>query len=167
MKTRQKTTKSVFLIALVIATISLGFYRDFVFKSINALLKAKDFEATFTLPSSLSFFQNMEYNTLGTTKWILTLICALLFLIISVFFIKILFVNKNYIKYTIWSYILITTLSFLIIALGFLFKKHFQDFYSVSRYLMGIVQSPILLMILIPAFKIAEVQQKEIEKRNS
>ncbi|MCX6296869.1 MAG: hypothetical protein NTX97_12565, partial [Bacteroidetes bacterium] len=84
MKTR-KNILTVYIPLIVIAclTISTGYYRDFLFKNINALLKAWDFNMDFTMPPSLTFFENYEYDTLLEIKWILTFVFSLLYLAIA------------------------------------------------------------------------------------
>ena len=154
----------IILILLIGSIIAFGFYRDFIFKNINALLKAWDNEIDYNVPASLAVIKTFDYSSLIALKWILTILCTAIFMLISLAFIKILFVPKKYIRYTFWSYTMLTGFSFAIIALGYLFKNQHQNFYSISRYLMGMVQSPVLLMILISIFKLSEMQKKEIKK---
>ncbi len=61
---------------------------------------------------------------------------------------------------------MIIILSAIFIALGFLFSGASAKMYEFARYLMGMLQSPLILMILIPAFKLAEKEnvKKGIDK---
>lgn len=161
-----KIGRCTYLLFLTIVVVGLGFYRDFVFKNINALLKAWDYEADYTMPNSLVFLKNWEYNAVWKLKWILTIICALLFLAVSIAFIKLLFNNKAYIKYTVWAFLVVFFVSSILVLFGFLFKQHYENFYLFSRYLMGMIQSPIILMILIAAFKLHEIQKRDSLLKN-
>ena len=72
-----------------------------------------------------------------------------------------LFGNRNFFKITIWSYVAILLVSGILITIGYVFKGTTEKTYEFARYLMGLAQSPLILMILIPAFKLSE---KEIDK---
>ena len=72
-----------------------GYYRDFVFKNINALLKARDYDMDYQLPGSLHFMENYTYDVLLDTKWFLTFLFAAIYLAISSITIQLLFKNKN------------------------------------------------------------------------
>lgn len=148
--------KSVFLLLLIICLLLLGFYRDFVFKNINALIQSHELNIGFSMPSHLSVFDNFEYNTLIKIKWILTFAFSAFYLITSIITINILFKNKKYIRITIGVYIALILVSAIFMTLGYFLPTTSKNMYSFSRYLMGMAQSPLVLMILIPAFKISE-----------
>lgn len=162
MKTSLQSPKKIIKLSLIVCSLLfLGFYRDFVFKSINALLKAWDFNMDYAMPSSLRFMENYPYDTLLTLKWILTFVFSLLYLIIALITIHLLFKNKNYLKITIGTYIGITIFSGIFMLIGHYFQTTTDKMYAFARYFMGMAQSPIILMVLIPAFKLSE---KEITK---
>lgn len=148
------------VIIAVIAVLS-GYLRDTVFKTINAILRAWDLDEDYNLPAFLSFLNNYEYNTLVNLKWLLTLLVSILYLIISLFAIKILFNNKKYIKITIFTYLGITFISAIFIFTGMIVENTAEKMYEFARYLMGMAQSPIILMILIPAFKLSEKESNK------
>ena len=158
-----KLTKKIILFTFTTCIILFsGFYRDFVFKSINALIQSHELNVGFSMPPSLSFFQNIEYTTLIKIKWLLTILFSILYLAISIFCIKILFENKKFIRITIIVYIALTAISAIFMTLGYFIPGISHNMYSFSRYLMGMAQSPIILMILIPAFKISEKDSTKI-----
>lgn len=160
-----KTIKrNIFIILITCILLSLGYYRDFVFVNINALLKARDFRMDYSMPSSLEFFNNYGYNTLVKIKWLLTLLFSGFYLILSSFAISLLFNNKKYLNITIAVYIIVTIVSGLFIASGLIFETIGSKMYDFSRYLMGMLQSPIILMILIPTFKLLG---NELQEKNS
>ncbi|MGZ4056425.1 MAG: hypothetical protein ACXVPU_15025 [Bacteroidia bacterium] len=144
------------IIVIICSLLTTGYYRDFVFKTINGLLKAWDFDVDYVMPSSLRFLENYEYDTLVNIKWLLTFLFSFIYLIIALITIKIIFNNKKYLKITIGTYIGITALSGIFILTGHFFHHSAEKMYEFARYFMGMAQSPIILMILIPAFKISE-----------
>jgi len=152
-----KSIKKIFFLFLIACVLLFfGYYRDFVFKNINALLKARDYEVSYALPSSLQFIEQYSYNTLLSLKWLLTLLFSIVYWGISTITIYLLFKNKRYNRITSFLYLAVIFLSGIFIATGFLFQSSAETMYEFARYLMGMAQSPIILMILIPAFKLAE-----------
>ncbi len=152
----KQTKRYISLFLIIISLLFVGFYRDFVFKNINALLQAWDADMDYQMPTSLQFLTKYEYHTLENIKWGLTLLFAIIYLAIALITIKFLFNNKKFSRLTIYTYIAITVVSALIMAIGHLFPSITDKMYSLARYLMGMAQSPIIVMILIPAFKLSE-----------
>ena len=154
--------KTIYLLLIAGLIVFLGYYRDFVFKNVNALIQSHQFSFDFSMPSSLSFFERFELNTLLKIKWLLTILCSLLYLILSVISINILFQNKKYMRITIGVYLTLAFASATFMTAGYFFPLISKNMYFFSRYLMGMAQSPLVLMILIPAFKISEKETKKI-----
>lgn len=161
-----KSFKKYILLALIISLLLFfGYYRDFVFKNINGLLKAWDYNITYSLPPSLQFFENYDYDTLSNIKWLLTLLFSIIYLLIALKTIRLLFENKKYTRITLIAYIAVTMVSALCIAAGLIFKNTSETMYEFARYLMGMAQSPIILMILIPAFKLSEKEKLKTDTK--
>jgi hypothetical protein len=154
--------KIIWFISIACFILILGYYRDFVFKSVNALIQSYELNKVYSTPPSLSFFENFDYYALIKIKWILTLLFSLFYLAVSIISIKILFENNNYLRITIGVYIALALVSAIFMTTGYFFPGISHNMYSFSRYLMGMAQSPIVLMILIPAFKISEKESSKI-----
>ena len=161
---QSKIKRNLILIIMAILAVLTGYLRDTVFKTINAILRAADLEQDYFLPAFISFLQNFEYQTLVNLKWFLTLFFSLLYLILSIIIIKTLFKDSKYLKITTLTYIGVLLISAGFIAAGLIFKNSSEKMYEFARYLMGMAQSPIILMILIPTFKLME---KEINKTSN
>lgn len=157
------STKKLWLQISFIAfiAIALGYLRDSIFKTINALLRAWDLEEDYFLPTFLKFLENFEYETLINLKWLLTFIFTALYLFFSLITIKVLFQNRTFMKITLFVYIALLIVSGGFMMFGYFFDGTAEKMYTFARYLMGLAQSPLILMILIPAFKLSE---KEIDK---
>ena len=125
------TKTKILLALLLLATVSLGYLRDFIFVSIN--------EITGQGPSGT--------GGLFVWKWPLTFAFALLYLGITSSVLHLLFAKKKYITITLLVYFLLFLVSFFVAGTGFLFSS-FEKVYPFIRTVMGIAQSPIILMIL-------------------
>lgn len=145
-----------FYLLAIIALLILGFYRDFLFKNMNALLQAWDNDMDYSMPISLHFFENLEYTTIMNLKWVFTLVFSLFYLLVSFITIKYMFQNKKYLRLTFGAYLILISISSVFIFIGMAFENTSDKMYEFAHYLMGITQSPILLMILIPVFKLFE-----------
>lgn len=148
-----------FLTIIAFFLLSLGYYRDFVFIDINARLKALDHNIAYTLSPSLQFLENYTYNTLLNFKWLLTLLFSAAYLALTILTIQLIFKNKKHNHIILIVYAGLTLISMLFIGTGLLFEKTSGTMYEIARYLMGMAQSPIILMILIPAIKLSEKEK--------
>jgi hypothetical protein len=150
-----KLKKVLFPVLIISLLLVLGFYRDFVFKSLNTLLHAWDAEVDYYIPPSLSFFENYEYDTIVNIKWLLTFIFSLAYLGIALLTVKFYFNKKRFIRITIVVYAGIIAISGIMILSGMI-TGNSDKMYEFARYFMGMAQSPLILMILFPVFKLTE-----------
>lgn len=155
------TKKYILLLLIVCVLLLMGYYRDFVFKTINALLQAKEYDAVFTSPPTLQFLDHYSAEALIKLKWALTLLFTLVYCGITLFTINIVFGKKKYNQLTIAAYAVIILLSGMLMLLGYAFGLA-EHMYEPARYLMGLAQSPVILMILIPAFKLSGQEHNNI-----
>ena len=154
--------KYMILSVIIILILFLGYYRDFIFKGINAILQAKDLQASYTPAVSLQFLQHYSYPSLLKIKWGLTLLFSLTYLGIALYSVHLIFRNPKFNRITIATYLVVGLISGLFMATGVVFQGVSDKMYEFSRYLMGMAQSPIILMILIPAFKLSLQEHNNI-----
>lgn len=153
--------KTVFILLIFLLILLSGYLRDFIFKKINALLQAWDYDFDYQLPAGLQFLNNYEYDTVVNVKWLLTFLFWGLYLFISIITIRLLFRNRQlFLKITVGIYSVILLISGIFMSVGFVFSPLAENMYEFSRYLMGMAQSPLILMILIPVFSLYEKGQK-------
>lgn len=126
------------LVLLIIVTVALGFLRDHIFVSINERIAADG--------------GNTELLLL---KWLLTFLFSILYFMLTVTFLYIIFHSQKYLWLTAGVYAGLFAVSFFVIAIGFLISS-FENVYPFVRTVMELPQSPIVLMILIPACIINE-----------
>lgn len=144
--------KKGFQIAIVILTvILLGSLREVLFVSLNnqiAFIKGQ-LESNY-LVSYFSFLENFSLNELSLFKWIFTVIFTIFFWVIGYWVLKRIFGHPLAAKYYSGLYILFIGLAGLIYLIGAIF--HLDKLgYELARGMMGGLQSPLPLIILLPA----------------
>lgn len=138
--------KKILIAVFAIALIALGFLRDKIFVSIN--------EET---GQGLVGILNPDHRNLFIWKWVLTFIFSFIYLFLTSILIFLIFHSKKYIWLAVFLYGALFAIAFFIAGVGFLFSS-FENVYPFIRTIMGIAQSPILIIILIPALLLNEAQ---------
>lgn len=132
--------KKIRLALLVAIIISMGFIRDAVFISINEKtgqgLTAAD-------------------KYLFILKWALTFVFSFAYLGFTCLTLHFLFRVKKYLWIAVFVYASLFGISFIVAVSGYAFFS-FQNVYPFTRTLMGIAQSPIVLLVLVPFFYLNE-----------
>lgn len=128
-----------------------GYCREYFFVNLNIIMFEKYYHhAPVPVPKIMSFFSLFSYKTLYYSKYIYTIIWIVVFYSLSYWAIKQISGEKQLLKFLTISYVILVILSALIMAYGLLINNRLQDSeYSISRWLLGITQSPIICLILI------------------
>ena len=131
----------------------LGFSREFLFTHINSQLYRLYYGySNLPVPKSLNFITYFDYNTLYYLKFPLTIFYFLIYLITSVFSVRILSGNKKYGIWVIYIYALLLILASITMAYNYFINHTFAgDEYTFSRWLMGIAQSPLVAFFIVAA----------------
>ncbi|HKC69425.1 MAG TPA: hypothetical protein VKG26_14415 [Bacteroidia bacterium] len=127
----------------------LGFFRESLFVNINSLLYNKLYNENNPTGWYLLFLSNASYKTIYIAKWFITPVFACLFWFLQKHLLRIVFNEKKVVK---WLGVLYLSL-FLLAGIFFVAGWALGDVnkgYVFSRLFMGILQSPIACMILIP-----------------
>ncbi len=135
----------------------LGYFREFFFVHINNILYRKYYQRDTALdvPSVMKVFENLSYDGLYYSKYIYTLLWVALFFAANYFTVKKLTSNLYLTKILIYSYSAMLLLAFVSMAYGYFVNGRLQDDeYTISRWLMGIAQSPIICLILVASEKL-------------
>ena len=138
--------KIAFFVLLLAA---LGFFRENLFVNINYILYSKLNNEIYTPVRYISFLTAFSYKTVYIAKWFITPLFAFIFWFVQKQFLTLLFNEK---KITRWLSILYLSL-FLLAGVFFVAGWALGDInkgYTFSRIFMGLLQSPISCMILIP-----------------
>jgi len=137
----------IFLFILLL--MALGFFRENLFVNINDVLYGKLYNEPNPIIWYLSFLSNVSYNTVYIAKWFITPFFAFLFWFVQMKLLLVLFNEK---KTTKWLSVLYLSL-FLLAGIFFMTGWALGDIYAgytFSRLFMGLLQSPVACMILIP-----------------
>ncbi|MDX2171888.1 MAG: hypothetical protein SFY56_02135 [Bacteroidota bacterium] len=134
----------------------LGYCREFFFVHLNSIMFEKYYHHTpLPIPKIMLFFTSFTYETLYYSKYVFTLIFILFFFALSYLAIKKLGNEKKLLNFLVISYLILLLLAALIMAYGLIVNGRLQDDeYSISRWLLGITQSPIICFILIASQKL-------------
>jgi len=150
------SNRNLLVFTAIVSLIIIGFLRDFIFVNINNQLKLNsghDVEI-FKVSDCMSFVRFISDDRLIRIKWILTLLFMVIYMAISCYAVWIIF--RDYVRITIVAFIVLFLLSFIAMAVGYCCNAFKEDAYKFSRYLMGMAQSPVVLMVLVPAFILNE-----------
>jgi hypothetical protein len=151
-----KGIKLVFLILLAGLFLSLGFLRDFVFLNVNEQSRIAYYHSPDSfLSPSMAFLTAWSYPQLYYLKWVLTFFFAGLFMVLTLAFVRLLFPARKYLRWTILAYGILLLLAGLFFIGGYLAGQS-ENGYRIARFLLGMAQSPIVLMVLLPAFRLAD-----------
>ena len=142
------------LLLVIIVFIAVGFFRDAVFLNINNQLYKlyfKNYE--YTLPDWLSTFKTWPYMKLYYFKYVLTVLFVALYLILSILTVKLFTGESKNIRWVFYAYGIVISLSVITYAGGYLLHN-FPKGFVFTRNLIGLLQSPFITMIVIPALKL-------------
>jgi hypothetical protein len=145
MKTR--LSKSAYIAIVLILLLTTGYLREFFFVNVNEQLLYLWYENEVSpLSDNLWFLSGFDYQTLYYSKWVFTIFFAMIFLLETSLALRLIY-NRWYIKEVSFIYALLFFLSGLLFGV-FALSGSVEDGYLISRYFMGLAQSPVPTMIL-------------------
>ena len=136
---------------LVIFIFLLGYVREMIFLVINSVYhKAPPpYNTAYITPPE--FLYQLTTSTLINLKWGFTLLFSIFFGLSTLLLIHYFFRNKQFNIITIIVYTVLIFISFLISLIGILFNS-FETLYTISRFIVGLVQSPLISLVLFVLF---------------
>jgi hypothetical protein len=155
-----KFKESLLIFVLIVFFIALGFFRDAIFMNINSQLYKlyfKNYE--FSLPDWLSIFNSWPYMKLYYFKYVLTALFVTLYFFLSLISVRAFSGNFKNSKWVFYAYGIVLALS-LITYLGGYFMNNFPKGFLFTRNLLGLLQSPFIVMVIIPALKLEKSSLK-------
>ena len=141
----------------------LGYIREKFFVEYNHLMYIKYYGKINDLPidSFIFAFDGFSYNTLYYLKYPLTILSVFLFGGLSFLSIKYILNEKKLLKWIVYSYLILLTLAGLSMLFGYLVNQRLQDDeYTLSRWLVGIAQSPIITIVILASHQLITQQNK-------
>jgi len=138
------------LALLIIFCCLLGYFRNFVFLSINSQMSSVYYHDSFPiLPSAMQFITHMDYTQLIRLKWILTFLFALIFCITATGSIYLIYKKKIYVFVCIVLYGTLFLVSTIFMLCGYLWNSFSLHAYNIARNIIHIGQSPFTILLLI------------------
>lgn len=149
--------KGWWIIVLLVLFAFIGYAREFFFVHLNVILFEKYYhsssEAPF--PEIMNVFRGFSYDTLYYSKYFFTAFWVSVYFLVSNLALKRLSntpILRSFLKYT---YLVILGIAALSMGYGYFIHQRLQDDeYTLSRWLMGIAQSPIICLILLASEKL-------------
>ncbi len=142
----------------------LGYYREKFFVAMNHLMFIKYYGHGNDAPLDpfILFFDKFEYGTLYKLKYPFTILSILLFGALSYFAVRFILGTKKLWRWVVYSYLILLTLAGLSMAFGYLVNQRLaDDEYTLSRWLVGIIQSPIITIIIIAGHQLLTQQNQQ------
>jgi hypothetical protein len=143
----------ILLISIALTLFYMGMMRDSIFIHLNQLLENTTANKLHSHVYTTSHLHFISYMTLYFTKWILTIAFTLVYLFLGCLSIYLIYHKLAYVVGCLLFFIFVFVLAFVFMLIGY-FINDYALGYLFARKLMGLAQSPALLMILIPAFKL-------------
>jgi cytochrome bd-type quinol oxidase subunit 1 len=132
--------------------VTMGLFRESLFVHVNALLYYKrngEGYPDYAIGSAYQWLDRFSYRTLYTSKWFITPIFAFLFWFVQKKFLLLIFNEKKTSRWLTMLYLSLLLLAGIAFAGGWIFD-HLNEGYRFSRIFMGLLQSPVPCMLLIP-----------------
>jgi hypothetical protein len=142
----------------------LGYYREKFFVALNHLMfiKYHGHGNDAPLDPFIHFFDQFEYGTLYKFKYPFTILSIVLFGILSFYAVRFILGTKKLWPWVVYSYLILLTLAGLSMVFGYVVNGRLQDDeYTLSRWLVGIIQSPVITIIIIAAHQLLTQQNQQ------
>ena len=136
----------------------LGYYREFFFGNYNNVMYLLyNHETTVPVNENFNYFLGLSYKTAYYLKYVFTLLSFILFYGLSYWCLRTFTANKNLLKWFTYSYLVLLLLSSVLMLWSYFVRVNLDsDEYSVSRWLMGIAQSPLPVLFFLATNKLNE-----------
>ncbi|MEW6470545.1 MAG: hypothetical protein AB1458_16660 [Bacteroidota bacterium] len=160
--------KGLFYSAIALYLLLLGFLREHIFVNINYQLYKLyyDDDLDYRLPADLQFLENYSYMELYYGKWALTGLFCLLFFLPAWLIVKKVFRERIFLRLTLIAHLSVLLIAGIFYALAVLLDDY-DKWYGLSRTFMGYLQSPWMMLVLIPAFLIMQPSKQKADKMHS
>ena len=148
MKTN-KLTRIIFTFILLGAIVLLGFLKEHIFYDIATQLTLYP-----DLDLYLNGYSRFNHASLYVLKWFFTLGFTIAYALISSLTIYMIYTKVSYVYLVLKIYAIIIAVAAIFYTIGILTNYSVAG-YVLAQHFMSILQSPILIMVLIPAVRIS------------
>lgn len=146
-----KAKRWTYTALLIFCFAVLGYVREFFFVHLNNILYLKYYgHSSLAVPESMQWFTNFSYTALYWSKYPFTMLSVVLFFALGYITLKLLSTEKKVLLYISYTYLLLLILAALSMCIGYFINGRLQDGeYTFSRWLLGILQSPIPVLFFL------------------
>jgi len=137
----------------------VGYIREAVFLVINSVYKDQKFPYNYAYITPPDFLYQWNETTLLYLKWGLTLFFSLTFTGLTLGLIHYYFKIKKYDKFTLLIYGILILFAAIVSIIGIIINS-FDSVYTLSRFIIGLVQSPLISLVLFVLFYFISNQYK-------
>lgn len=145
------TKKVLIAFVFIIILIGLGFLREFIFMNTNSALYSNYYNENYPIHPLFHFFKDKSYNFIYISKWVLTFLFILMYFYAQVLTAKSFLKDNILSKWFFYFYLFLVILSVITFGIGWL-AGNLNKGYTFSRLFLGILQSPLPLMFLLPVY---------------
>lgn len=157
---QEKKTYQQFLTGLLLLFIFfVGYIREAIFLVINSVYREIPFPYNPAYIEPPEFLYQWSESTLLYLKWGLTLFFSLIFSALTLWLIHYYFKIKKYNKFTLLIYGTLILFAAIVSIVGILINS-FDSVYTLSRFIIGLVQSPLISLVLFVLFYFISNQYK-------
>lgn len=139
-----------------------GYYRQKFFLAYNHLMYIKYYNQPTDAPldNIAGMFNNTSYQTMYYLKYPLTILSVAVFFLLNFLAVKYTSNEKKLLKWLTYTYALLLSLAAVSMLYGYFIHQRLQDDeYTLSRWLLGIAQSPLIALIIIASGQLLQHQQ--------
>lgn len=145
------TVKKILTLLSFILLFIIGYIRESIFLVINSVLNKYPFPYNPSYIPPPEYLYSLTTQELINLKWVFTIAFSLLYMLFSWLIIYFFFQSKKFTKIVLYIYTILIAITILIICIGLLFDC-FDLLYIPSRFIVGIIQSPLLVIVLFTLF---------------
>lgn len=162
MQNNQRFRKTAFILLMIILYLLAGYFRDTFFKNLNSQIDvANGNSVPFEFSAGMTFLGELTAKSLVNLKWIMTVIFTLIFLLLGIITIRLFLKNKKNLRLLLFAYSFIFILAGIVLVTGKVFSGWEEKTFGLSRDLLHALQSPLIIMILIPVLLISQRKSTE------
>ncbi len=143
----------------IAALIATGFFREYLFLNINEQIRVTYYQVNDThVDPPLQVLARFSYSELYYGKWLLTLVFAAIMAGLTALTVKWWFRKKELVRIGLLVYGFVFGLSFIFFLIHAFFPM-LEGSYAISRFLVGMTETPLLSVLLIAAFTLVNKQE--------
>lgn len=150
-----KNQRLFFYVGVILFLIILGFFRDYFLRYYNLYLYQLYYnDSSYAVPESFLILKKFTYMQLYYAKYFLTVFFILIYFVITLLVVKYEFANRTFLWICFYFHAVLLLTILIFYFYGWMVNST-EKYSGISRSFLALMQSPMMLMILFPAFKLS------------